>query len=70
MIRVDDAATTSSTRRTPIVLMIVGLSGNSMKRMESPSALGVAVATARMAPEVIAATTIGTRVAGAMTRRA
>jgi hypothetical protein len=35
-----------------------------MKRMESPSAVGVAIATARVVPEVIAVTTTGTRVAG------
>jgi hypothetical protein len=41
-----------------------------MKRMESPSAVGVAVATARVVPEVIAVTTTGTRVAGMTVYRA
>jgi hypothetical protein len=69
VIRVDDAATASSTRRTPTILMIVGLSKNSMKRMESPSAVGAVLVTARAVPEVTAATTNGTRVIG-VTRRA
>jgi hypothetical protein len=69
VIRVDDAATASSTRRTPTIPMTVGLSKNSMKRMESPSAVGVAVATARVVPEVTAATTTEMRVAGVTTRR-
>jgi hypothetical protein len=37
-----------------------------MKRMESRSAVGVAVATARVDPGATAATTTGTRVAAAM----
>jgi hypothetical protein len=37
-----------------------------MKKMVSPSAVGVAVATARVDPGAIAATTTGTRVAIAM----
>jgi hypothetical protein len=37
-----------------------------MKKMVSPSAVGVAVATARMDPGAIAATTTGTRVATVM----
>jgi hypothetical protein len=37
-----------------------------MKRMESPSAMGVAVATARVDPGAITTTTTGTRVAAAM----
>jgi hypothetical protein len=37
-----------------------------MKKMVSPSAVGVAIATARVDPEAIAATTTGTRVAAAM----
>jgi hypothetical protein len=37
-----------------------------MKRMESPSAVGVAVATTRVDPRAIAATMTGTRVAAAM----
>jgi hypothetical protein len=37
-----------------------------MKRMESPSAVGVAVGTARVDPGAIAATMTGTRVAIAM----
>jgi hypothetical protein len=47
--------------------MIVGLSKNSKKRMESPSAVGVAVATARVVPEVTTVTTTGMKVADAMT---
>jgi hypothetical protein len=70
VIRVDGAAIASSTRRTPTILMIVGLSKNSKKRMESPSTVGVAVATARAVPEVTTATTTGMKVAGATTRRA
>jgi hypothetical protein len=50
--------------------MIAGLFENSKKRMESPSAVGVAVATARTVPEVTTTTTIGMKVAGAMTHRA
>jgi hypothetical protein len=37
-----------------------------MKRMASPSVVGVAIATARVDPEAIAATTTGMRVAAAM----
>jgi hypothetical protein len=37
-----------------------------MKKTASPSAVGVAVATARVDPGAIAATTTGTRVAAAM----
>jgi hypothetical protein len=37
-----------------------------MKRMESPSAVGVAIATTRVDPGAIAAMTTGTRVAVAM----
>jgi hypothetical protein len=37
-----------------------------MKKMVSPSAVGVAVATARVDPRAIATTTTGTRVAAAM----
>jgi hypothetical protein len=41
-----------------------------MKRMESPSAVGVAVATARVVHEVTVVTMTGTRVTGAMVCRA
>jgi hypothetical protein len=37
-----------------------------MKRMESPSAVGVAIATAKVDPGVTAVTTTGMRVAAAM----
>jgi hypothetical protein len=37
-----------------------------MKKMGSPSSVGVAVATARVDPEAIAVTTTGTKVAAAM----
>jgi hypothetical protein len=47
--------------------MIFGLPENSITRMESPSAAGVAVAMAKAAPKVTAAMTTGTRVAGVMT---
>jgi hypothetical protein len=50
--------------------MIVGLSENSVMKMESPSTVGVAVATAEAATEVTAATTTETRVVGATTHRA
>jgi hypothetical protein len=43
-----------------------GLSGSFMKKMVSPSAVGAAVAAARVDPGAIAATMIGTRVAAAM----
>jgi hypothetical protein len=66
VIRVDAVATTSSTRRTPTILMIVGYSGGFTKRMESPSTMGVAVAMARVDPGAITATTTGTRVVVAM----
>jgi hypothetical protein len=66
MIKVDVIATVSSTKRTPIIPTIIGLSGSFMKKMVSPSAVGVAVATARADHGAIAATTIGTRVAAAM----
>jgi hypothetical protein len=69
MTRADDAATASSTSMTPTILMIVGLPGSSMKKTESPSAAGVAGATAEAAPKAITATTIGTRVAGMTTCR-
>jgi hypothetical protein len=41
-----------------------------MKRMESPSIVGVAVATARVVHEATAVTTTRTRVVAAMVRRA
>jgi hypothetical protein len=65
-IKVDIAATASSTKRTPTIPMIVGLSESFMKKMASPSAVGVAVATARVDPGANAATTTVTRVAAAM----
>jgi hypothetical protein len=46
--------------------MIVGLSKSFMKKMVSPSAVGVAVATARVDPGAIAATMTETRAAAAM----
>jgi hypothetical protein len=46
--------------------MIVGLSKSFMKKMASPSTVGVAVAMARVDPGAIAATTTGMRVAAAM----
>jgi hypothetical protein len=46
--------------------MIVGLSRSFMKKMVSPSAVGVAVAMARVDPGAIAVTTTGTRVTVAM----
>jgi hypothetical protein len=65
-IKVDVVATASSTKRTPTIPTIVGLSERFMKKMVSPSAVGVAIATARVDPGAIAATTTGTRVAAAM----
>jgi hypothetical protein len=65
-IKVDIVATASSTKRTPTIPMIVGLFGSFMKKMVSPSAMGAAVATARVDPGAIATTTTGTRVAAAM----
>jgi hypothetical protein len=65
-IKVDVVATASSTKRTPIIPMIIGLSGSFMKKMVTPSAMGVAVATTRADPRAIAAMTTGTRVAAAM----
>jgi hypothetical protein len=46
--------------------MIVGLSKSFMKKMVSPSAVGVAVATARVDPGAIAATTTETKVTTVM----
>jgi hypothetical protein len=65
-IKVDMIATTSSTKRTATILTIVGLSESFMKKMVLPSAVGVAIATTRVDPRVIAVTTTGTRVAAAM----
>jgi hypothetical protein len=65
-IKVNVVATASSTKRTPTIPTIVGLSGSFMKKMVSPSAVGVAVATARVDPGAITATTTGTRVATVM----
>jgi hypothetical protein len=65
-IKVDVVATASSTKWTPTIPTTVGLSGSFMKKMVSPSAVGVAVATARVDPGAIAATTTGTRVAASM----
>jgi hypothetical protein len=45
------------TRRTPTIRTIVGLSESFMKKMVSPSAAGVAAATARVDPGAIAVTT-------------
>jgi hypothetical protein len=53
-------------KRTPTIVMIVGWSGNSMKRMESPSAVGVAVAMVKVDQGAIAAMTTGMRVATVM----
>jgi hypothetical protein len=66
VIKVDVVATASSTKRTPTIPTIVGLTDSFMKKMVSPSAVGVAVATARVDPGAIAATTTGTRVTAAM----
>jgi hypothetical protein len=66
MIKVDIAATASSTKRTPTIPTIVRLSKSFMKKMVSPSAVGVAVATTRVDPGAIAATTTVMRVAAAM----
>jgi hypothetical protein len=65
-IKVDVAATASSTKRTPTIPTIVGLSESFMKKMVSPSVVGVAVATARVDPRVITAMTIRTRVIATM----
>jgi hypothetical protein len=65
-IKVDVVVTASSTKRTPTIPMIVGLSGSFTKKMVSPNAVGVAVATARADPGAIEAMTTGTRVATAM----
>jgi hypothetical protein len=53
-------------KRTPTIPTIVGLSKIFMKKMVSPSAVGVAVATTRVDPGAIAATTTGMRVAAVM----
>jgi hypothetical protein len=66
VIKVDIVATTSSTKMTPTIPTIVGLSGSFMKKMVSPSAVGVAIATARVDPGAIAVTTTGMRVAAVM----
>jgi hypothetical protein len=68
VIRVDTATTASSTRRTSTILTIVGWSKNFIKRMESPSIMGVAVATARVDRGATAATMTGTRVVAVMVR--
>jgi hypothetical protein len=65
-IKVDVAATASSTKRTPTIPMIVGLFKSFMKKMVSPSAVGVAVATTRVDPGAIATTMTVTRVAAVM----
>jgi hypothetical protein len=65
VLREDDAATTSSTSVTPTILMIVGFSKSSTRRMESPSTEGAAGATAEAALEATAATTTRMRVTGA-----
>jgi hypothetical protein len=65
-IKVDVAATASSIKRTPAIPTIVVLSKSFMKKMVSPSAVGVAAAMARVDPGAIAATTTMTRVAAAM----
>jgi hypothetical protein len=66
MIMVDVDATASSTKRTPTIPTIVGLSKSFMKKMVSPSAVGVAVATTRVDPGAIAATTTETKVTTVM----
>jgi hypothetical protein len=65
-IKVDITATASSTKRTPTIPTIIGLSKSFMKKMASPSTVGVAVATARVDPGAIAATTTEMKVAAAM----
>jgi hypothetical protein len=62
-IKVDVAATTFSTRRTPTIPTIVGLSRSFMRKTTSPSAAGVAAAMARVDPGAIAATTTARKVA-------
>jgi hypothetical protein len=64
-IKVDVADTAFSTRRRPTIPTIVGLSESFMKKMVSPSAAGVAAATARVDPGAIAATTTARKVATA-----
>jgi hypothetical protein len=64
-IKVDVAASAFSTRRTPTIPTIVGLFESFMKKMVSPSAVGVAAATARVDPGAIAATTTARKVAAA-----
>jgi hypothetical protein len=65
-IKVDVGATASSPKRTPTIPTIVGLSESFMKKMASPSAVGVAIATTRVDPGAITATTTMTRVATVM----
>jgi hypothetical protein len=65
VLREDDAATTSSTSVTPTILMIVGFSKSSTRRMESPSTEGAAGAMAEAALEATATTTTGMRLTGA-----
>jgi hypothetical protein len=65
-IKVDVAATASPTKRTPTIPTIVGLSESFVKKMVSPSAVGVAVTTARVDPGAIASMTTVMRVAAAM----
>jgi hypothetical protein len=66
MIKVDIIATASSTKRTHTIPTIVGLSKSFMKKMASPSVVGVAIATTSVDPGAITATMTGTRVAAAM----
>jgi hypothetical protein len=63
--RDDVTATAFSTRRTPTIPTIVGLSKSFMKKMVSPSAAGVAAAMARVDPGAIATTTTARKVAAA-----
>jgi hypothetical protein len=62
-IKVDIAASIFFTRRTPTILTIVGLSKSFMKKMVSPSAVGVAAATTSVDPGAIIAMTTAKRAA-------
>jgi hypothetical protein len=64
-IKVDVTGSAFSTRRTPTTPTIVGLSKSFMKKMVSPSAAGVAAATARVDPGAIIMTMTVRKVAAA-----
>jgi hypothetical protein len=65
-IKVDVIATASSTKRTPTIPTIVGLSGSFMRKMVSLSAVGVVAAMTRVDPGAIVAMMTGMWVAIAM----